>query len=239
MFSGYQSGISNTTGNQNLFVGFSSGSFNITGTNNTALGYGASPSTGALTNSTALGNGAFVTASNKVRLGNTAVTAIEGQVAYSFPSDARFKYQVRGNVPGLAFIRQLRPVTYRFDGAKLDQFTRTGTLPAGFTPDSAAAVQTGFLAQDVEAAARRLGYRFDGVHAPADARDHYSLAYSQFVMPLVQAVQELSAEVETLQKQNTALQGQATADHADLQTMKEQLARLLGEAPPATAQARK
>ena len=46
----------------------------------------------------------------------------------------------------------------------------------------------------------------------------------------------------TLQAENAALKAaatQAAADHADLQTLKQQLARLLGEAAPANAQARK
>ena len=40
-----------------------------------------------LTNATAIGFGANVSASNKIRLGNTAVMVIEGQVAFTFPSD--------------------------------------------------------------------------------------------------------------------------------------------------------
>ena len=62
------------------------------------------------------------------------------------------------------------------------------------------------------------------------------------MVPLVRAVQELNAEVEALKAQNLALQVRATqtdTDHADLQTLKAQLARLLGEIPPAGAQTRK
>ena len=73
------------------------------------------------------------------------------------------------------------------------------------------------------------------MHAPTGARDHYSLAYSQFVMPLVRAVQEQQAQIEALQRQNAALQARTAADHADLQTLKEQLAHLLREAAPASA----
>jgi hypothetical protein len=42
---------------------------------------------GNLTNATAIGAQAVVTASNKIRLGNTAVTVIEGQVAFTASSD--------------------------------------------------------------------------------------------------------------------------------------------------------
>lgn len=240
VFTGYKCGFRTTTGGFNVFSGYLGGQFNETGSNNTGVGNGAGPAqfSTSLSNTTAVGNGATVSVSNKVRLGNTAVTVIEGQVPYSFPSDARFKYQVQANVPGLAFIRQLRPVTYRFDAAGLDAFQRSGRLPAACILDTAAAVQTGFLAQEVEQAAQKLGYRFDGVHRPAHARDHYSLAYSQFVMPLVQAVQELSQEVETLKARNAALEAraaQAGADHAALLTLQQQVARLVNEAAPAQA----
>ncbi len=45
---------------------------------------------------------------------------------------------------------------------------------------------------------KELGYSFDGVHAPANDRDHYSLAYSQFIMPLVKSVQEQQKLIEFL-----------------------------------------
>jgi hypothetical protein len=36
---------------------------------------------------------------------------------------------------------------------------------------------------------------------PANANDHYSLAYSQFVVPLVKAVQEQQLIIQSQQKQ--------------------------------------
>ena len=63
-------------------------------------------------------------------------------------------------------------------------------------------MHTGFLAQDVEKIANELGYSFDGVHAPANNKDHYSLAYSQFIMPLVKGIQEQQQTIEELKIQN-------------------------------------
>ena len=60
-------------------------------------------------------------------------------------------------------------------------------------------VQTGFVAQDVAGVARSIGYDFSGVDI--DEMGIYSLRYSEFVVPLVKAVQELSAQVEHLQRQ--------------------------------------
>lgn len=125
-------------------------------------------------------------------------------------SDARFKYDVRANVPGLAFIQRLRPVTYRLDGASLDTFQRTGLVPAALTADSTAALHTGFLAQDVARAAQSLGYHCDGVHLPANALDYYGLSYAQFVVPLVRAVQELSAENAALKARLATTEAEAS-----------------------------
>ena len=244
VLSGDQSGYSNTTGTGNVFNGFRSGFNNLTGTNNTALGNAAGPATGILSNTTARGNGAVASASNTSQLGNASITGLRCKVGLTITSDARFKYDVQANVPGLAFITALRPVTYRFDDARLGQFERTGNLPPRSAPNSSAAVHTGFLAQDVERTALALGFRFDGVHAPANARDHYGLGYAQFVVPLVKAIQEQQVQIAALQAQNAALQSKATqadADHAallSLLSLQVQVARLLGTTTDTGATAR-
>ncbi|MEM9849058.1 MAG: hypothetical protein AAF847_14325 [Bacteroidota bacterium] len=53
---------------------------------------------------------------------------------------------------------------------------------------------SGFIAQEVEATAKQLDYDFSGVDVPQDEGDIYGLRYAEFVVPLVKAVQELSAE---------------------------------------------
>jgi len=167
---------------------------NTTGMNNTAVGFGVDVMANNLSNATALGYNAKVNATNKIRLGDVNVTVIEGQVPFSFVSDARFKYNVKEDVPGLAFITKLKPVTYYMDNKKFDEFLRAGKPNAEekfrteVTADTV--LHTGFLAQDVERIAKELDYQFDGVHAPTNEKDNYSIAYSQFIMPLVKAVQE-------------------------------------------------
>ncbi len=198
----------NTTGGSNTAYGFNALLSNTTGSTLTAIGYGADVNPDGLTNATAIGNGAIVDASNKVRIGNANVTVIEGQVPFSNTSDKRFKYDIKNDVPGLEFIKKLTPVTYYFDEKKLDEYTKTGILrqaqddiamPAAYTGEKQ--LHTGFLAQDVEKIAKDLGYEFDGVHAPANNKDHYSLAYSQFIMPLVKGMQEQQVIIEKLTKQ--------------------------------------
>jgi len=57
---------------------------------------------------------------------------------------------------------------------------------------------TGFLAQDVDNAAKSIGYDFSGIDKSGKIM---GLRYSDFVVPLVKAVQELSKQNENLQKQ--------------------------------------
>ena len=60
-------------------------------------------------------------------------------------------------------------------------------------------IYTGFVAQDVEKAAKELNYDFSGVDAAKNDKDLYGLRYAEFVVPLVKAVQELSQKVEKLE----------------------------------------
>ena len=65
---------------------------------------------------------------------------------------------------------------------------------------------TGFLAQDVEKAAKESGYDFSGVQIPANPDELYSLRYSDFVMPLVKAVQEQQKIIETQEERIAKLE---------------------------------
>ncbi|MCW3109325.1 MAG: hypothetical protein JWQ09_3831, partial [Segetibacter sp.] len=203
----------NTEGFRNTAVGAEALYSNLTGSYNSAFGTGANVGFGNLINATAIGANATVNASNTVQIGNSAATDVyfgNGTATLHAnsvitPSDARFKYNIQSNVPGLDFITKLTPVTYYFDEQKLEEYTKTGYInnniikPASYNGQKQ--LHTGFLAQDVEKIANELGYTFDGVHAPANDKDHYSLAYSQFIMPLVKAVQEQQLVIEHLTRQ--------------------------------------
>jgi hypothetical protein len=66
---------------------------------------------------------------------------------------------------------------------------QTAYEPAAY--DEAMMVRrTGFIAQEVEKAAKMTGYDFDGLKVPKTDREYYSLSYASFVVPLVKAVQE-------------------------------------------------
>ena len=227
---GSSSGTSITSGTDNVVIGTladvltSSGSFNVIiggsasssgGNDNVCIGHSSSTTLG-VSNAVAIGKSATVNATNKVRLGSTTITVVEGQVAYSFPSDARFKTHVTDNeVKGLEFITKLRPVVYNFDTRKYEEFLQQNTpdsikqqifkINAGGYEKSTAIRQTGFIAQEVVQAAKEVGYNFNGVHIPETEQDNYSVSYSLFVVPLVKAVQELNEQNKELRKEIEAL----------------------------------
>lgn len=201
----------NTLGIQNTAVGTWALGNNGTGNYNTALGYNAGSNGYTLSNTTAIGYNAVANASNKVRIGNSAVTVIEGQVPFTTPSDGRFKYQIQEDVKGLSFIMQLRPVTYQFNVQQFDAQQQPqdkrmnataipASLQAAYT-EAAAIRRSGFIAQEVEKAAEATGYNFSGLVKPKTAQEYYSLSYESFVVPLVKAVQEQQVLIEKLQQQ--------------------------------------
>ena len=217
---GYNSLLSNTTGNNNSAIGYNSLRSNTTGNNNSALGYLAFSAGATYSNSTALGYNTVISASNQVRLGNNAVTSIGGQVAWTTLSDARFKTENATKVPGIDFIKKLRPVTYYVDHEAMNAFIddhhkgsglRTKdekTISMGksdYKPEYIKTLESGFMAQEVEQAAKELGYEFNGVDAPKNEKDYYGLRYSQFVVPLVKAVQELNEKLDQKQAENDQL----------------------------------
>src|SRR5262249_2773238 len=80
---------------QNTASGFGALLTNTTGNQNTAVGYRADVDVGNLTNATAIGANAVAVISNEIRLGDSHVTLIDGQVPYTFISDATKKENFR------------------------------------------------------------------------------------------------------------------------------------------------
>lgn len=221
--------LGNTTGFYNTANGMGALITNTTGNDNVAIGHFANVSTGALSNAIVIGSSATVNSSNKVRIGNPSVTVIEGQVAYSFPSDGRFKYNInQSDVKGLDFILKLKPVEYNFDTKKFEEFL-TQNMPDSIRrkhfentdfSKSSSIRQSGFIAQDVENAMKESNYNFNGVHKPTDENDNYSVAYSLFVVPLVKGMQEQQKMIEELKVTNELLKTTNSELKAEIEKIK-------------------
>jgi len=256
---GYQALYSNTTGNNNTAAGDSSlylttsGSGNTAtgkqalltntkGFNNTAIGYLADVNKPNLQNATAIGYNAIVNGDNKVKIGNTAVTSIGGQVGWTTFSDGRYKNNIKENIPGLTFINSLRPISYTVNIKALDAYydkqRQQSSNSIAATEDMATTgedaskiIHSGFVAQEVEDVAKKLNYDFDGVDKPANKEDLYGLRYENFIVLLVKAVQELSAMNEEKDAKIEELQKQFAAQQQQINELK---ARISGNAETAT-----
>ena len=228
---GYAALYSNSQGNYNTAMGANALYNLLQGDGNTALGfnagYGAAGQNLSISNCTFLGSGSTIsvvrdnvtmlgayilnaqcTGNNQVLLGNTAISQIRAQVTgITSYSDERFKYNINDNVKGLEFIRRLKPVTYNENPEILHRIWGTPDSLLKKIDHSQIKKQQfiGFLAQDVEKAAKESGFNFPGIDVPHNDKEVYSLRYVDFIMPMVKAIQEQQVIIETLQKQNEAL----------------------------------
>jgi hypothetical protein len=182
-FFGAHAGFFNTSGSYNTLVGNFAGENSDLGNYNTALGFEADFASGNLLNAMALGAGAVASANNSVVIGNTSVTSIGGQVGWSTFSDARLKTNIEENTLGMDFIKGLRTVSY--------EYTAAGQQGIRYH---------GLIAQDVDRLASEMGVNFSGVVRPENAQSYYSLRYSEFVIPLIKAVQEQQVQMDKMEE---------------------------------------
>lgn len=221
-------GVANTAIGLDALRSLSTTSYNTgvgyyAGSNSSGSGYCTflgSEARGAanLINATSIGYQAYAAASNQIMLGNSSVNSVKAAGSYVIYSDGRFKKDIREEVPGLTFINALRPVTYHYDIHGLNAYMQPAKTKEKLGVVSDLKVEgvdplleelikakekmlySGFIAQEVEETAKKLNYDFSGVYKPANKNDVYGLSYSEFVVPLVKAVQELSKKAEELEK---------------------------------------
>jgi trimeric autotransporter adhesin len=207
--SGYQALYFNTTGTYNTASGYQALYRNTSGTYNTAIGYGADVSAGNLTNATAIGYYARVDASNKVVIGNSSVTSIGGYADWVNFSDRRLKENiVYTNGLGLDFIEKLRTVSYNY---RADESKRR---------------RDGLIAQDVKQVLADLGLEFSGLVIDEDRDSTMNLSYGDFVLPLINAVQELDKQNRELGMENKELSTQNREQAQQISALGERLSKL-------------
>ena len=201
---GYNSLSAITTGNSNSVLGLNAALDITTGSNNLCLGKYAgtqwSPS------------GSITTGDNVICLGSNTSDLYCADTSIS-SSDQRDKTDIVNFTHGLDWIKKLRPVSYRWD-RRSTYATLVDGLPKGLgTPDGSKKEpkqHLGFLAQEVLAIEQADGF--------ASSRDNmlivnqtpdetaYGLKYERFIPILVNAIKELSTEVDTLKTKVAALE---------------------------------
>jgi hypothetical protein len=184
---GYQAGDGITTGSQNTGIG-SDVAFDVDADNQTCVGFQATTDS-----------------ANDIAIGNTSVDEIKGQVDFSTFSDKRIKKDVVNNDLGLDFINLLKPRKFKKVNPNeypddirkpLDGKDKNGNK-FEWTDAQANKVWDGLIAQEVKEAIDKCGTTFSGWNEEKNSKQ--LLTYSTMVMPLIKAVQELSAKVEELE----------------------------------------
>jgi hypothetical protein len=190
------------TGDDNTFVGRAAG-YNVTsGTNNLFLGVNAGRSTSP--------SGTIVSGSGNVCLGDDNINALFCADTSISSSDSRDKADITDFTIGLNWIKDLRPVTYKWD-----KRSWYGTEEQTYgTPDGSkkkSKVNIGFLAQEALEVEKANGFGDSAdnmlVCNLTDDGQRYGMKYERLVPILVNAIKELSAKVETLETKVAALEG--------------------------------
>lgn len=225
---GFETARRNTTGTQNTAIGIEALIRNETGNYNTAVGAGAGTSGTDFKYTTALGAHARTSASYQIRIGNDSILSIGGVVDWSVMSDERVKENIKKDVPGLKFISKLQPVTYSLNLNAIDQVIKNGTAQNHDTRSMEGGqgkIYSGFIAQEVEKAAKELNFDFSGIDPAKNDNDLYGLRYAQFVVPLVKAVQELDSINNSKSHQIETLQSELEQVKQDLQELGQSFAQ--------------
>lgn len=181
----------NTSGSNNIALGRWALNTNRTGSNNVLIGYDADATANNLTNAIAIGSGVQIGASNKIRLGNTAITVLEAQVGLSTTSDRRYKEEIATIPLGLDFINQIRPVEYvRKNNADNSK-------------------EWGVIAQELQQVLTDADYDDAGLISEDGSEEHYlSVRYTDLIAPMIKAIQELTEKDKEIQTLKDQLQDQ-------------------------------
>ena len=205
---GFDAGESNTTGVANTFVGKQAGQNNTTGSYNICMGLGTGTLSGAGSHQIVIGYNIDSVGSNYFTFGkasNRVYNQFTSNASWTRSSDARLKKDIQTNTElGLGFINDLRTVTYKWKApSELDS-----ALP-GYNASKTEAEYTnkmyGFIAQEVKQALDDHNVT-DFAGWTEDNEGVQGISYEMFVMPLVKAVQELSAKNTALEARIAALE---------------------------------
>jgi len=216
---GEASGAMISSGGHNTAIGrqaLGKDSVGVTGSTNTALGSGTGNDVTSGGNNTFLGynagdgnspSGSVTTGSNQFCLGDNSITDLFCNDTSISSSDQRDKADITDFTHGLSFIKQLRPVTYKWD--KRSWYTEEGSTPAEIlaaVPDGThkkSRVNLGLLAQEVQALEQAIGYGNSKedrlVTSLTDDGVNMGLKYERLVPILVNAIKELSSRIEQLE----------------------------------------
>tara|TARA_Y100000114_G_scaffold116976_1_gene111280 strand:+ start:2828 stop:4582 length:1755 start_codon:yes stop_codon:yes gene_type:complete len=218
---GYGAGLNVSTSGFNTLIGSFAGDTLTSGGSNICLGYGAD--TGGAGSDNAITIGVNITSSSNDfsfgKASNVVKNDFDSDANWSRSSDVRLKKNIIDQKLGLDFINDLRTVKYNWKAShELD--SADSQLNHLYKEDEADnemntdVTMHNFIAQEVKAALDTAGVSdFSGW-----SEDQYGVqqvSREMFVIPLVKAVQELSAKVDALETENTAIKARLDALEAE------------------------
>lgn len=158
-----------------------------------------------LFNCSGLGAFAAVSASNQVQLGDSSTTTF-AYGAVQDRSDARDKADIEDSGLGLDFINKLRPVSFKWDMRDDYKEINDEGETVRIEKDGSkkrSRLHYGVIAQELKAVIDDVGIDFGGFqdHSKSEGGcDVLSVGYTEFIGPLIKAVQELSERISKLEK---------------------------------------
>ena len=209
---GRQALKSNSSASDNTAVGEDAGDVITTGSNNVIIGSGADPSANSADNQIVIGKDATGQGDNYAVIGNADVTRLYAAqdgagVLYANgtiqSSDRRVKHSITDLPYGLSYIMKLRPVSYYKKQPKnYPQELKDKFYPDGKVREVGAEdydkLQVGFIAQEVKAVNTEMNAENNIVNVDEDG--FHRMDYEKLVVPMIKAIQELTAKVEKLEQ---------------------------------------
>lgn len=192
VFVGDQAGLNTTTGADNVAIGPSAAFFLTTGSNNVFIGTNAGQGVGNITGfgNVAIGAGATISTAGAIgefTLGSLGIYTLRCAVtSITSLSDARDKKDITDLRVGLDFVKSLRPVEFVWD----DRREEGRHDVADF----------GFIAQDLKAAQEDVDMADTLKLVYESNPERLEASYGKLVPVLVQAIKDLAAKVEVLEK---------------------------------------
>jgi cytoskeletal protein CcmA (bactofilin family) len=209
---GHLAGAAMTEGGENTLIGYYAGAYQneiTTGGSNTVIGAYARTSSSTAEGEIAIGRYVLGQGNGTATLGlsgnGVSIPLNDSTTAWSKHSDERLKENIVDSIAGLSFINDLRPVTYTWKAKKdispdfTNHYDADSNEPVQGMEDT---TYHGFLAQEVKSIIDNHPEIQNGHAIWRESPDGIQNLADGALMPMmVKAIQELSAEVETLKSQ--------------------------------------
>jgi hypothetical protein len=198
---GYGAGYSNVIGDESVYIGYNAGQAATAG-GNIVIGSQAATSAAGTGFQIVIGYGVVGQGQDYVTFGRGGVGKIYNQygvnATWTQTSDGRLKTNIQPDSLGLSFINRLNPVTFTWKPS--NELEKGSPYYAEENKRNTTTVIHGLIAQEVKAAMEAEGCTtFNGWDEGEDGVQ--AISREMFITPLINAIKELKAEVDSLKAQ--------------------------------------